>query len=80
MLAVSQGRLVALALEALQEVEFLRGGEPHDRKAANIKAAEGKTRAFKAEMVLKTAELERLFAEGAPPALLRVTVTVQSDK
>ena len=48
-------------------------------QVAGIKAGERKTRKFSAELNLGPATVARLFAEGEAP-MLRVTVTVQSDR
>ncbi len=48
-------------------------------QVAGIKAGERKTRKFSAKLYLDADQVARVFAAGADP-LLRVTVTVQSDR
>jgi len=70
----SYDRLATLRFDIVKGEERLASAE-----VAGIKAGERKTRKFSTKLTLDADQLARLFAAGPDP-LLRITVTVQSDR
>jgi hypothetical protein len=70
----SYDRLATLRFDIVKGEERLASAQ-----VAAIKAGEGKTRKFSTELNLNADQVARIFAAGPDP-LLRVTVTVQSDR